>query len=162
MGKVYRKRGREDMRRIVAVATPKEMRLVKRFLTDDDYDAIVITGVGGTNVVRTLRTYPQDTHIINIGFAGSATIPKGTAVRIKQVSLYHERCDYEQPVMTLAKEGVECFTSCDFTGDRKAEGCVFDMELAFIAALGFLRIDSIKVISDSIDYEEYKETIQTL
>lgn len=150
------------MRRIVAVATPAERKLIKRFLTDDDYEAVVITGVGGTNVVRSLRSYPQDTHIINIGFAGSATIPKGSAVRVKRVSLYHKACDYEEPVMNIAKEGVHCYTSCDFVGDRKAENSVFDMELAFIAALGFLKVESIKVISDPIDYNEYERTISTL
>lgn len=150
------------MRRIVAVATPEERKLIKCFLADEDYDAVVITGVGGTNVVRTLRTYPQDTHIINIGFAGSATIPKGVAVGIKDVSLFHENCDYEEPVMKLADKGAHCYTSCDFVGDKTAENSVFDMELAFIAALGFLKIESIKVISDSIDYKEYQNTIQTL
>ena len=150
------------MRRIVAVATPQERKLIKRFLTDEDYEAVVITGVGGTNVVRTLRSYPQDTHIINIGFAGSATIPKGSAVRVKQVSLYHKACDYDEPVMKIADEGAHCFTSCDFVGDRKAENSVFDMELAFIVALGFLKVESIKVISDSIDYKEYKKSILTL
>lgn len=150
------------MRRIVAVATPKEMRLVKGILKADDYDAVVITGVGGTNVVRTLRSYPQDTHIINIGFAGSATIPKGTAVKVKQTSLFHKNCDYEEPVMRIANEGVHCYTSCDFVGDKTAENSVFDMELAFIAALGFLKVDSIKVISDSINYKEYQETLLTL
>lgn len=150
------------MRRIVAVATPQERRLIKRFLTDEDYEAVVITGVGGTNVVRSLRSYPQDTHIINIGFAGSATIPKGSAVRVKQVSLYHKACDYDEPVMKIAEEGAHCFTSCDFVGDRKAENSVFDMELAFIVALGFLKVESIKVISDSIDYKEYEKSILTL
>lgn len=150
------------MRRIVTVATPQERKLIKRFLTDDDYEAVVITGVGGTNVVRTLRSYPQDTHIINIGFAGSATIPKGSAVRVKQVSLFHKVCEYEEPVMKIAAEGVHCFTSCDFVGDKTRENSVYDMELAFIAALGFMKIESIKVISDSIDYEEYLKVIQTL
>ena len=150
------------MRRIVTVATPKERRLIKRFLTEEDYDAVVITGVGGTNVVRTLRAYPQDTHIINIGFAGSATISKGKVVHVKQVSLYHPRCDYEEPTMVIGKEGVHCYTSCDFIGDKERENSVYDMELAFIVALGFLKVDSIKVISDSIDYEEYEQTIATL
>lgn len=150
------------MRRIVAVATPMERALIKRFLTDEDYEAVVITGVGGTNVIRSLRAYPQDTHIINIGFAGSAKIPKGSVVKVRQVSLYHEKCDYEEPIMRIAEEGVKCYTSCDFAGDRNAEDSVFDMELAFIAALGFLKVESIKVISDKIDYEEYKRTIQTL
>ena len=150
------------MRRIVAVATPQERKLIKRFLTDEDYEAVVITGVGGTNVIRTLRSYPQDTHIINIGFAGSGTIPKGTAVRVKQVSLYHKVCDYEEPVMKIASEGVNCYTSCDFVGDKERESSVFDMELAFITSLGFLKVESIKVISDNINYSEYLNTIQTL
>jgi hypothetical protein len=150
------------MRRIVAVATPSERKLIKRFLTDEDYDAVVITGVGGTNVIRSLRSYPQDTHIINLGFAGSANIPKGSAVKVKQVSLYHKECDYEEPVMKIAPAGVHCYTSCDFVGDKEAKNSVFDMELAFIAALGFLKVESIKVISDSIDYAEYTRTIQTL
>ena len=36
------------------------------------------------------------------------------------------------------------------------------MELAFIAALGFLKVESIKVISDSINYSEYITTVNTL
>jgi hypothetical protein len=150
------------MRRVVAVATPAERKLIKRFLTDDDYEAVVITGVGGTNVVRSLRAYPQDTHIINIGFAGSATIPKGTAVKVKETSLFHTRCDYDEPTMVLANEGVRCYTSCDFVGDRHLENSVFDMELAFIAALGFFKVESFKVVSDSIDYAEYEQTVATL
>lgn len=150
------------MRRIVAVATPQERKLIKRFMTNEDYDAVVITGVGGTNVVKALRSYPQDTHIINIGFAGSATIPKGSAVKVKQVSLFHEACEYEESVMKIAEEGVHCYTSCDFVGDKEAENSVFDMELAFIAALGFWKVESIKIISDSINYAEYEKSISTL
>jgi hypothetical protein len=162
MGNVHRVESREGSRTIVAVATPKEKRLIPRFLDWEDYDKVVITGVGGTNVVRSLRAYPQDTHIINIGFAGSATIPKGEVVRVKDVSLYHPNCEYEEPVMQISDEGVHCYTSCDFVGDKERENSVFDMELAFIAALGFLKVDSIKVVSDSIDYEEYEQTISTL
>ena len=162
MGEIDWEASGKVLRTLVAVATPHEMALIKRFLKREDYDKVVITGVGGTNVVRNLRRYPQDTHIINIGFAGSASIPKGSVVRVKEVSLYHPECEYDEPVMTLAKEGVRCYTSCDFVGDKQAENSVFDMELAFIAALGFWRVESIKVISDSIDYEEYERTISTL
>ena len=84
------------------------------------------------------------------------------AVKVKQVSLYHKVCNYDEPIYTLANEGVSCFTSCDFVGDKTAENSVFDMELAFIAALGFAKLESYKVISDNIDYEEYKNTIATL
>jgi hypothetical protein len=162
MGNVHRVESREGSRTIVAVATPKEKRLIRQLLDREEYDKVVITGVGGTNVVARLRSYPRDTHIINIGFAGSATIPKGEVVRVKDVSLYHPNCEYDEPVMHISDEGVHCYTSCDFIGDKDAENSVFDMELAFIAALGFRKIESIKVVSDGIDYEEYEQTISTL
>ena len=148
--------------RIVAVATQEEKRLIARFLNKGEYDLVVVTGVGGTNVIKTLQKFPRCYCIINIGFAGSATIPKGQAVKVKQVSLYHKECNYNEPTFTLAEDGANCFTSCDFVGDKTAENSVFDMELAFIAALGFKKLDSYKVISDNIDYEEYKNTIATL
>ena len=64
--------------------------------------------------------------------------------------------------MKIAGDGVYCYTSCDFVGDEKAENSVFDMELAFIAALGFRKVESIKIISDSINYAEYEKSILTL
>lgn len=162
MGEINWKGGDKVLRTLVAVATPQEMKLIRQLLDREDYDKVVITGVGGTNVVARLRSYPRDTHIINIGFAGSATIPKGEVVRVKDVSLYHPNCEYDEPVMQISDEGVHCYTSCDFVGDKEAENSVFDMELAFIAALGFRKIESIKVVSDGIDYEEYEQTISTL
>ena len=150
------------MQRLVVVATPNEVKLVNKVLSNQDYDAILITGVGGINIIQALKSYPQNTHIINVGFAGSAKIPKGSVVRVKQVSLFHEKCNYEEPIISLDYKGVKCYTSCDFVGNKDAENSVFDMELAFIAALGFYKVEGIKVISDSIDYEEYEKTIQTL
>ena len=108
------------------------------------------------------QTIINNKNIINVGFAGSAKIPKGSVVRVKQVSLFHEKCNYEEPIISLDYKGVKCYTSCDFVGNKDAENSVFDMELAFIAALGFYKVEGIKVISDSIDYEEYEKTIQTL
>lgn len=149
------------MPRIVAVATIPEKRLIKRFLADNEYDEVVVTGVGGTNVIKELGRYSKISHIVNIGYAGSGTIPKGSAVIVKDVSLFHKVCDYDEPIMHLADEGVHCYTSCDFVGDKERENSVFDMELAFIAAMGFRKVESIKVISDCIDYAEYKKTILT-
>ena len=156
MGEVYRKDRREDMR-IVAIAEQNELPLVDKYIAY--YDRIVITGVGGTNVIKALQSYPRTSHIINIGYAGSGTIPKGSAVRVKDVSLFHKVCDYDEPIMHLEDEGVHCYTSCDFVGDKERENSVFDMELAFIAAMGFRKVESIKVISDGIDYAEYCQTI---
>ena len=150
------------MPRIVAVATEAEKNLISRFLAKHEYNEVVVTGVGGTNAIKSLQRYSRNSHIINIGFAGSGTIPKGTAVKVKEVSLFHKVCDYEEPIIRLAEEGVHCYTSCDFAGDKGLENSVFDMELAFIAAIGFRKVESIKVISDNIDYEEYLRTIQTL
>ena len=40
------------------------------------------------------------------------------------------------------------------------EPCVFDMELAYILALGFKRVESIKIVSDNLSLKQYEEEIK--
>ena len=52
-----------------------------------------------------------------------------------------------------------CYTSADFvTHTDIKEPCVFDMELAFILALGYRNIQAIKVVSDNLDKKQYDKT----
>ena len=53
---------------------------------------------------------------------------------------------------------VSCYTSNDFVLETDKKGCVFDMELAFIAALGFKDLVAFKYVSDNLDLQEYRET----
>ena len=41
--------------------------------------------------------------------------------------------------------------------DSDYRDCVFDMELAYIAALGFENLCSIKIVSDNLSLHTYRE-----
>ena len=50
-----------------------------------------------------------------------------------------------------------CYTNCDFVLASDYKDCVFDMELAFIAALGFKNLHSFKYVSDNLSLHAYHE-----
>ena len=58
-----------------------------------------------------------------------------------------------QPV---AKQAV-CYSNCDFVLASDYKDCVFDMELAFVAALGFRKLRSLKYVSDNLSLHAYHE-----
>jgi hypothetical protein len=140
---------------MIVVAMEEERRLVK---TDEP---VLVTGVGAVNVIRAMKDIPRDTPILNLGFAGSNSIPVGTEVKIGKVALYHPNAEYDEPVFLLDGD-TPCFTSCDFVLDTKiAEPCVFDMELAFILAMGFTDVRAVKTVSDTLDMEEFERCLKT-
>lgn len=151
MGAIHRKESSEDM--LIVVATDEEYILAKRLFEGE----IVKTGVGPLNVIEQLRNLPKETEITNFGFCGSNSISRGTMVEIGECEILHENADFESPSYTLQNDGVKCYTSNDFvTATKKTEPCVFDMELAYILALGFNNIRSIKIVSDNLNYKEYE------
>lgn len=123
---------------MVVVATLHEYALAKEYTNDE----IVVTGVGALNVINALKDVDRDTPIVNMGYVGSNNIAVGTLVTIDNVYLYHPNVKYVEPDYTLTPDErfqkYKCFTSNDFVlkTDIK-ESVVFDMELAYILALGF-------------------------
>lgn len=144
---------------IVVVATDEEYKLArKRF----KHHIILKTGVGGVNVIRKLRKIPKWIKILNFGYVGSNNIPVGTEVVVGECRLYHPNVIYNEVEYMLDKEStIKCFTSNDFVlkTDLK-KPCVFDMELAYICALGFKRIKSIKIVSDNLSLKEYEKSMK--
>lgn len=144
---------------IVVVATDEEYKLArKRF----KHKIIIKTGVGGVNVIRKLRKIPKWIKIINFGYVGSNNIPIGTEIIVGECRLYHPNVIYNEIEYMLDKEStIKCFTSNDFVlkTDLK-KPCVFDMELAYICALGFKNIKSIKIVSDNLSLKEYEKSIE--
>lgn len=138
---------------LIVVAMPEEIRLVEEATVGDE---ILVTGIGGVNVVEALRDIPRDTPIFNIGYAGSNSIKPGTRCRIGKVALHHPKAAYEEPSFSLDGE-TPCFTSSDFVTETAIEEpCVFDMELAYILALGFTNVTAEKVVSDNLNEKEYE------
>ena len=124
---------------------------------------IIFTGVGGINIIRSLQDLDREAELYNIGYAGSANFDLGTWVEVTEVRLNHPNVKYQEPELTLAvscwpltKQAI-CYTNCDFVLASEYKDCVFDMELAFIAALGFKNLHSLKYVSDNLSLHAYHE-----
>lgn len=143
---------------MIVIATPDEMSLVPQ---SHEGEPVLVTGVGAINVIRALQHLDRNTPIRNFGYCGSNNIPVGTTVVVRHSKLYHPSVDYEEPSYSTAQGTVTCYTSNDFVThtDIKAP-CVFDMELAYIMALGFTNVQSIKVVSDNLSVQQYEKTIK--
>lgn len=140
---------------MIVIATRDELALV-----GDTHEPVLITGVGAVNVIAALRDLPRSTPIHNIGYAGSNTLPVGTRCRVGRVKTYHPAAEYTDREFAL-DGNVPCYTAGDFvTSADISEPCVFDMELAYILALGFYNVTAEKIVSDNLSLEEYEECLR--
>lgn len=140
---------------MIVIALPDELSLAGN--TDE---TALVTGFGALNVIAALQNVSRETPIHNVGYAGSNSIPVGTRCRIGLVKAYHpvagdDRCCY------YLDGDVPCYTAGDFvTSTSITEPCVFDMELAYILAMGFTNVTSEKVVSDNLSKEEFEECLK--
>ena len=68
--------------------------------------------------------------------------------------------DYTEPIFNIGGSAC-CMTSNDFVLSTSIkEPVVFDMELAYILAMGFKSVKSIKVVSDNLNLKEYNKTTE--
>lgn len=148
---------------LVVIAQPEELNLVKELGYENE--PILITGVGGVNVIRALDHLPRDTEILNIGYCGSNKLAIRTRVYIDQVHTLHEKAVFNEPnnfadgTYKIGYQCRDCYTSTDFVTKTKIkEPCVFDMELAFILAM-FPHTRAIKVVSDNLNKKEYDKKV---
>ena len=127
---------------------------------------LIYTGVGAINIIKSLQNLDRDAELYNIGYAGSANFDLGTWVEVTEVRLNHPNVTYPEPELklstiynlqsTIVKQS-PCFTSTDFVLASDYKDCVFDMELAFIAALGFTHLHSLKYVSDNLSLHSYHD-----
>lgn len=126
---------------------------------------VLFTGVGAINIIRSLQHLDRDAELFNIGYAGSANFDLGSWVEVTEVRLNHPNVTYAEPELKLSaisnphsvvKQAV-CYSNCDFVLASDYKDCVFDMELAFIAALGFKHLHSLKYVSDNLSLHTYHE-----
>lgn len=124
---------------------------------------VIFTGVGAINVIRALQHLDRESEVYNIGYAGSANFDIGTWVEVTEVRLNHPNVTYPEPELKVeglklkgTKQAV-CYSNCDFVLASDYKDCVFDMELAYIAALGFKHLHSLKYVSDNLSLHAYHE-----
>ena len=126
---------------------------------------VLFTGVGAINIIRSLQDLDREAEVFNIGYAGSANFDIGTWVEVNEVRLNHPNVTYPEPVLKLNVESLKlkdvkravCYSNCDFVLASEYKDCVFDMELAFIAALGFKNLHSLKYVSDNLSLHSYHD-----
>jgi hypothetical protein len=130
---------------------------------------IIVTGVGAINVLHSLRDVPRNSQVINIGYAGSANYEIGSIVRVVEARLNHPCVTYPEPKLVLKSVAESylknpssciksvCYSNTDFVLQSDYEDCVFDMELAYIVAMGFENLVSLKIVSDNLSLHDYRE-----
>ena len=153
------------MNKLIVVAEIEEIKLIDKLNTYEFKNTpILVTGVGALNVINALNDIPKDIHIINIGYAGSKSLSVNTFYEVSEVTLNHPNVNYNEPVHRLNNHGlynrVKCLTGCDFVLKSDVDYCVFDMELAYILALGFNSVSSFKYVSDNLDLHEYRNNLK--
>lgn len=133
---------------------------------------IVVTGIGALNVMRALRDVPRDTRLLNIGYVGSANFDIRSAVVVTEVRLNHPNVKYPEPELLLepvpeawicapeATKKAVCYSNTDFVLASDYHDCVFDMELAYIAGMGFEHLSSLKIVSDNLSLKTHREVIR--
>lgn len=157
------------MRKIIVMAEEGELSLLdkaKEQLGLDLRDAqLIYTGVGAINIIRSLAGLDRDAEVYNIGYVGSANFEIGTWVEVTEVRLNHPNVTYPEPELQLSLiknhqspiiKSV-CYTNTDFVLASDYKDCVFDMELAFIASLGFKQLHSLKYVSDNLSLHTYHD-----
>ena len=162
------------MAKYIVMAEEGELSLLEKAreqLGLDLKDAqLIYTGVGAINIIRSLQDLDREAELYNIGYAGSANFDIGTWVEVSEVRLNHPNVTYPEPKLMLIDEmlGAElplehetrravCYTGTDFVLASDYKDCVFDMELAFIAALGFKHLHSLKYVSDNLSLHSYHD-----
>ena len=162
------------MAKIILMAEEGELSLLekaKEQLGLDLQDAtIVYTGVGAINVIRNVQHLDREAEVYNIGYAGSANFDIGTWVEVTEVRLNHPNVTYKEPEVKLSSirdteipgyrdntTKAVCYSNCDFVLASDYKDCVFDMELAFIAAMGFKHLHSLKYVSDNLSLHAYHD-----
>ena len=149
---------------LILIAEEGERSLVARYLPPMEAD-VLVTGVGAFNILRSLRNVPLDTPLLNIGYAGSSNFAIGTPVEVSEVRLNHPQVTYPEPSFPLCPLALElpetaqkavCYSGTDFVTSSDYRDCVFDMELAFIAGLGFTQLSALKIVSDNLSLHDYR------
>ena len=140
------------------IKIPKELK--------DDVKIIVLGGWGETHTIKTLSkmffdgAFNKKDKFFNVGYVGSNEFKIGSVVVVGSVAKEITSHTVKEPVVKLDKKSkVKCYSSIDFVEQTKHSG-VFDMELYTLATF-FPKIKSVKIVSDNLNYHEYKKVAIT-
>ena len=132
---------------------------------------LIITDITRNGIVKSLLNIDtKDKVIINVGFVGSNNISVGEIVQVNKSYGYHfdltpfgdelycaPNSPYEIDKLNDLKS-IDCYTSDGFvTSTNIKEDAIFDMELNSITLFPHKKLYSIKIVSDCLNVESYKD-----
>lgn len=157
------------MKTVVLVANKDEAKHLINI--ENNVCKIIITGEGRSNVIKTLAEKIKDgtieitDRVINVGYVGGYGFKKGDIVYINKVqhfipSTYVKEEPINFNLLTIFSP-TECFTADNFVdvnyvNPNMPKKFVCDMELYYIALM-FPNVISYKIVSDELNYNDYKE-----
>ena len=169
---------------LIVTAMPKEAKKIieqydlkkqKENFFQKNNISLVITDVGRNNVTISLFNLAKEynlenTIVINIGLVGSNNLNIGEVIEINKSYGYHfdltpfgdelyhtTNSPYKLDKITDLKQ-IDCYTSDVFVQETNIkETCVLDMELNTITLFPHKKLHSIKVVSDTLSADSYKE-----
>lgn len=122
---------------------------------------IQVTGAGLYNVLKTPKLDVQRNDLVlNIGYAGSNLFNPGeifsvcTSQRLNPSQTIKEEKQYLFPYYFL---GADCFTADDFVEKASQQLPLVDMELYYLSLM-YPNIRAIKIVSDNLNYKEFKNS----
>ena len=145
----------------ILVATEDE----KKSLIPEEYkDNVLITGIGVSKVIESLKDTKLTGTIINIGYAGASNdINVGTICSI--TSSYCYRTIYKNTdlinINYIKDENIintTCATSIDFIENNTLKNTLFDMELRAIVSF-YKNTYSLKIVSDNGSMNDYDNAL---
>ena len=146
-------------RTVILAAEEAEFKKCQEYFPEAE---CIQMGVGAGNVIHTCCQLPKSTRIINIGYAGSNSLPIGTVCKVSESHRLtdgtYQFADYANP-LKICSEGYPCYTNNSFvTQTDITTPALFDMELNYIAAFTpqLQLTTSIKIVSDNLSVEAFE------
>lgn len=122
----------------------------------------IVIGYGEYNALKTITQlmlkgkFTKNDKFYNVGYVGSNEFEVGKVVPVGKVDRETPSKFAKTKAYTLDSDyKVKCYTANDFVEDSKHTG-IFDMELYVLATI-FPKIKSVKVVSDNLNYKQYKK-----
>ncbi len=146
----------------ILIAEELEAKNIKIPKKLENNTKIIITGFGEYHALRTIiglfkkGVFKKEDKFYNIGYCGANAFDVGEVISVGKSCREKPSNFAKDKTYTLDKKStVKCYTSTDFVQESKHTG-IFDMELYILATI-FPKIKSIKVVSDNLNYKQYKK-----
>lgn len=158
------------MKTCIIVANADEANHIRPIVQNNRNVQMIIIGEGRSHVISTLanrlkdRTFEAGDQIINVGYVGANGYKKGSILRVASVRHLLPSKTISEPTINLKvtnfdNELANCYTADNFINKNDIDikdSCIIDMELYYIALM-FPEVISLKIVSDELNFDDYKE-----